>query len=366
LPLVTALLALTLLVQLPRSRPTRFLARLKERSCEYGSLPGRWVADKAGHRHWRLFDEACQLQDLLGPRIRAGRRAVAATGTCAPTPPDTRLLFLGDSVDRTIIKHTCQAADGLQDSKAAEGGACTQKFLEDEGWACRLPGIVLANQVFWGASPVGPYNLNRSGSPAERLQRALAAFPQAFGGPPDVIVLGVNLWDLARWKMMDREGVMASNELSAARLAEWTANADAIFSLVKGGAAAGAALVFHTLHLPRLDDSKKDGTLAHATISRRAHVAQLNAAGRHLARRHGFQILDLELMTVEFHDADPYLMDNTHPAAWFSREIANVVLNIAAAAQQSSGGLGRLRGPGRAAKAVTGAAQSAAETRTGQ
>lgn len=26
-------------------------------------------------------------------------------------------------------------------------------------------------QVFWGASPVGPYNLNRSGSPAERLQR---------------------------------------------------------------------------------------------------------------------------------------------------------------------------------------------------
>lgn len=31
------------------------------------------------------------------------------------------------------------------------------------------------------------------------------------------------------------------------------------------------------------------------------------------------QILDLEQMTVEFHDADPYLMDNTHPAAWFSR-----------------------------------------------
>ena len=31
------------------------------------------------------------------------------------------------------------------------------------------------------------------------------------------------------------------------------------------------------------------------------------------------QILDLELMTVEFHDADTYLMDNTHPAAWFSR-----------------------------------------------
>lgn len=34
-----------------------------------------------------------------------------------------------------------------------------------------------------------------------RHVQALAAFPTAFGGPPDVIVLGVNLWDLARWKV---------------------------------------------------------------------------------------------------------------------------------------------------------------------
>lgn len=103
-------------------------------------------------------------------------------------------------------------------------------------------------QVFWGVSPVGPYNLNRSGAPAERVQRvrhatimdwqeqrcpdvqhpwlyyswrltlgprssrcgsnaasapvqALSEFPKVFGGQPDVIVLGVNLWDLARWKV---------------------------------------------------------------------------------------------------------------------------------------------------------------------
>jgi hypothetical protein len=62
--------------------------------------------------------------------------------------------------------------------------------------------------------------------------------------------------------------------------------------LLQGGAAAGTALVFHTLHLPRLDAAKNDGTLAHATISRRSHVAQLNAAGRHLARRHSFQVGD--------------------------------------------------------------------------
>ena len=47
---------------------------------------------------------------------------------------------------------SCCAADGLGvRAQATEGGACTQKFLEDEGWACRLPGIVLANQV----CPVG-------------------------------------------------------------------------------------------------------------------------------------------------------------------------------------------------------------------
>ena len=38
---------------------------------------------------------------------------------------------------------------------------------------------------------------------------------------------------VTRQQMMDRQGMMASNELSTERLAEWTANADAIFSFVK-------------------------------------------------------------------------------------------------------------------------------------
>ncbi len=51
-------------------------------------------------------------------------------------------------------------------------------FLQDEGWACRLPGCAMANQAYWGVSPVGPYNLNRTGAPAERIRRvrALASF----------------------------------------------------------------------------------------------------------------------------------------------------------------------------------------------
>lgn len=48
-------------------------------------------------------------------------------------------------------------------------------FLRDEGWACRLPGLALSNQAYWGVSPVGPYNLNRAGAPAERIQRVRCA-----------------------------------------------------------------------------------------------------------------------------------------------------------------------------------------------
>lgn len=41
--------------------------------------------------------------------------------------------------------------------------------------------------------------------------------------------------------MMDRQGIMASNELPAERLAEWVANADAIFSFVKVPSSPGCA-----------------------------------------------------------------------------------------------------------------------------
>lgn len=67
---------------------------------------------------------------------------------------------------------------------------------------------------------------------------------------------------------------------------------------LQDSAAPGTPLVFHTLHMPRLDADRRDGTLAHGTISRRAHVAQLNAAGRHLARRHGFEVSAAARMCV--------------------------------------------------------------------
>ncbi len=31
------------------------------------------------------------------------------------------------------------------------------------------------------------------------------------------------------------------------------------------------------------------------------------------------QVIDIEAMTSQFHEAGQYLVDNTHPAAWLSR-----------------------------------------------
>lgn len=48
----------------------------------------------------------------------------------------------------------------------------------------------------------------------------------------------------------------------------------------------------HTLHSPRMDGGPgAAGALIHPTITRHAHVAQLNAAMRQLAAAHALQVL---------------------------------------------------------------------------
>lgn len=46
----------------------------------------------------------------------------SCAGDCPLTPPDTRVLLLGDSVDRTITKHACHAVAGLQESQVSSWG----------------------------------------------------------------------------------------------------------------------------------------------------------------------------------------------------------------------------------------------------
>jgi hypothetical protein len=81
-----------------------------------------------------------------GSSIRGLQRAIHCYSTATSAAPALLLLPL-----LLLLCSRCLNCPHAQ--AAAQGGACTQKFLEDEGWACRLPGIVLANQVRF----VGPH-----------------------------------------------------------------------------------------------------------------------------------------------------------------------------------------------------------------
>ena len=49
--------------------------------------------------------------------------------------------------------------------------ACMESWAGGDGWACRLPGAVVAMKPFWGASPMGPYNKNETGAAAGRFEQ---------------------------------------------------------------------------------------------------------------------------------------------------------------------------------------------------
>ncbi len=53
--------------------------------------------------------------------------AQLAAGDCPLTTPEARVLFLGDSVDRTILRDACHAAADLPES---EVGSCVQQHIE--------------------------------------------------------------------------------------------------------------------------------------------------------------------------------------------------------------------------------------------
>ena len=63
-------------------------------------------------------------------------------------------------------------------------------------------------------------------------------------------------------------------------------------------------------------------------LGKRAHVAQLNAAGRHIAMSHGWEIVDVEPMVAKFGHTNRYLRDMIHPQAFLNLEIFNIYLNI--------------------------------------
>lgn len=73
------------------------------------------------------------------------------------------------------------------------GRACMEQWAGQDGWACRLPGAVLAVQPFWGASPVGPYNRNRTGGAMGRIHQVGCSLPRS----TDCACMQASTWNYA-------------------------------------------------------------------------------------------------------------------------------------------------------------------------
>ncbi len=85
--------------------------------------------------------------------------------------------------------------------------------------------------------------------------------------------------------------------------------------------------VFKTSAWVELADCSGSGALL-SHMGKRAHIAQLNAAGRHIAMSHGWEVVDLEPMVAKFGHTNRYLRDAIHPQPFVNLEIFNIYLNI--------------------------------------
>ena len=77
-------------------------------------------------------------------------------------------------------------------------------------------------------------------------------------------------------------------------------------------------LVFHTLHVPR---RTSDPGMWEADAHLAQHVAQLNAAGRHVAQSLAYHVVDVEAMAAQM-SQESVLVDNTHPGPDFMMQVS--------------------------------------------
>ena len=78
-------------------------------------------------------------------------------------------------------------------------------------------------------------------------------------------------------------------------------------------------LVYHTLHVPH--QSADPGMWENDPFLPQ-HVAQLNAAGRHVAQTLHFHVIDLEAMAAQV-SKGTLLVDNTHPGPDFMMQASS-------------------------------------------
>ncbi len=118
---------------------------------------------------------------------------------------------------------------------------------------CWHTNLTLTWQPIVGVHPTGPYFLNNTGTPAERIQHGLYAQTNTFGSAPDLITFSSNLWDLGHWATATST-LLANRQIEARQLHEWTQHTSDIlkrievsFAMVQAYPAGHLSLLCRTL-----------------------------------------------------------------------------------------------------------------------
>jgi hypothetical protein len=197
-------------------------------TCNYGTAPGSWVSTNVEGSRWQLLGSRCQLQPLLQQYRRDA-------GT---PPPPLRILALSDSVDNYIMMFTCANIKGKYSSLTAANatgrGVSPQHYNTpfERMHTCLNARLKLASVYFPGVHPTGPYHSHLTRPATARIDFAKEHWEGYAGGPPDVVIVAANLWDIARMYGRER-ALLRGNELSLETIHLWMANFTAVVQHAK-------------------------------------------------------------------------------------------------------------------------------------
>ncbi|CAL5219581.1 g1441 [Coccomyxa viridis] len=273
--------------------------------CDFGRLPGFWREDE--WPQWQVVDSCCRLEDLVGRSLRSPANFSHDDGVKAS------VLIFGDSVERITLHDLCK--QGTYENWGHEANLFH---------SCRRGDLLVSRQSMIGVAPEGPYHMNYTGTPTERIENGFASHRALTGREPDAVVFSSFLWDMQRWGRFFPDKLQERG-LSAETIEEWAANLEAVLER----SPAAAVHAYKTTVPPLLQDCQSaEGSFEAAAMGKRAHVLALNAVSRHLAAVQGWQAVDMEALVAPFSERE-YLRDLHHPAKPISMTALNLILNLA-------------------------------------
>eukprot|EP00884_Botryococcus_braunii_P011908 jgi/Botrbrau1/20718/Bobra.0058s0047.1 len=314
-----------------------------ETPCSLGTLPGHWVSarghkDDYPHHIWQVFDQSCQLKDLASFHAAADMGQLPSG---SQRPRKVGILMFGDSNDREMAGDYCRFVganmhpfDIVLDGEGDRAESTCNSRLAKNGLnclSCVTETLHITREAIWGILP-GKKHEDRIGEARERILKGLELYQQERGTYPDMVVLNSNSWDIAQLGLSKAgRDILQREELPQSWLQDWIAAAESLFRLLKElTAGSGTMLVYHTTAYPELKYCSNSSLHRAHMLGRRPHFAQINAAGRHVAQRMGFHVVDLELMLAGYVVPRDYLRDDHHPKPFVLLNLLNIYLNLLA------------------------------------